>query len=77
MRSPLCLFVKYVRIFFRDAFVSFHKYRQSALIDATVALINGASLTLTSIGRFLPGRAQVKNKIKRIDRLLGNESLQK
>ncbi|EHD20469.1 putative transposase [Brenneria sp. EniD312] len=62
--------------FFRDALAPFHKYRQNALLDATVALINGASLTLTSIGRFLPGYAQVKNKIKRVDRLLGNESLQ-
>lgn len=25
--------------------------------------------------RYLPGPAQVKNKIKRVDRLLGNESL--
>ncbi len=61
--------------FFRDALAPFHKYRQNALLDATIALINGASLTLTSIGRYLPGAAQVKNKIKRIDRLLGNESL--
>lgn len=61
--------------FFRDALAPFHKYRQNALLDATVALINGASLTLTSIGRYLPGAAQVKNKIKRVDRLLGNESL--
>ncbi|OKB64193.1 IS4 family transposase [Serratia marcescens] len=63
--------------FFRNALAPFHKYRQNALIDATVALINGASLTLTGIGRFLPGQAQVKNKIKRVDRLLGNEALQK
>lgn len=62
--------------FFRDALAPFHKYRQNALLDATTALITGASLTLTSIGRFLPGRAQVKNKIKRVDRLLGNKSLQ-
>lgn len=61
--------------FFRDALAPFHKYRQNALLDATIALINGASLTLTSIGRYLPGTAQVKNKIKRVDRLLGNESL--
>ncbi|HFI1951535.1 TPA: IS4/IS5 family transposase, partial [Yersinia enterocolitica] len=61
--------------FFQNALAPFHKYRQSTLMDATVALINGASLTLTSIGRFLPGQAQVKNKIKRVDRLLGNESL--
>ncbi len=49
--------------FFRNALEPFHKYRQNGLIDATAALINGASLTLTSIGRFLPGTAQVKNKI--------------
>ncbi|MDE8741458.1 IS4 family transposase [Pectobacterium polaris] len=61
--------------FFHDALAPFHKYRQNALLDATIALINGASLTLTSIGRYLPGSAQVKNKIKRVDRLLGNESL--
>ncbi|ACR69649.1 hypothetical protein NT01EI_2479 [Edwardsiella ictaluri 93-146] len=61
--------------FFRDVLAPFHKYRQNALLDATVALISGASLTLTSIGRHLPGSAQVKNKIKRVDRLLGNESL--
>ena len=61
--------------FFRDALSPFHKYRQNVLLDASVALINGASLTLTSIGRYLPGTAQVKNKIKRVDRLLGNESL--
>lgn len=61
--------------FFHNALAPFHKYRQNALLDATVALINGASLTLTSIGRYLPGAAQVKNKIKRVDRLLGHESL--
>ncbi|ENH3412112.1 IS4 family transposase [Escherichia coli] len=62
--------------FFKDTLGTFHQYRQNALIDATTALVTGASLTLTSIGRFLPGGAQVKNKIKRVDRLLGNESLQ-
>ncbi len=43
--------------FFYEALVSVHKYRQSTLPDATVALINGTSLTLTSIGRHLPGMA--------------------
>jgi hypothetical protein len=45
--------------FFRDSLAPFHKYRQNALLDATMALINGASLTLTSIGRYLPEAAQV------------------
>ncbi|MFK3626963.1 IS4/IS5 family transposase, partial [Escherichia coli] len=31
--------------FFHDALAPFHKYRQNALLDATIALINGASLT--------------------------------
>lgn len=61
--------------FFRGALAPFHQYRQNALLDATVALTRGASLTMTSIGRYLPGTAQVKNKIKRIDRLLGNVPL--
>ncbi|ECJ2646170.1 IS4/IS5 family transposase, partial [Salmonella enterica] len=46
--------------FFRGALSPFHQYRQNALLDATVALTRGASLTLTSIGRYLPGSAQVK-----------------
>ncbi|EBX7333475.1 IS4 family transposase [Salmonella enterica subsp. enterica serovar Sandiego] len=61
--------------FFCGALAPFHKYRQNALLDATISLINVASLTLTSIGRYLLGTAQVKNKIKRVDRLLGNVSL--
>ncbi|AYN26533.1 IS4 family transposase [Buttiauxella sp. 3AFRM03] len=61
--------------FFRDALAPFHQYRQNALLDATVALVRGASLTLTSIGRHLPGHAQVKHKTKRVDRLLGNTAL--
>lgn len=48
--------------FFRDALNPFHQYRRAALLDATAALSRGASLTLTSIGRYLPGNAQVKSK---------------
>lgn len=39
------------------------------------ALCRGAELTLTGLGRALPGRAHVKNKIKRVDRALGNPAL--
>lgn len=46
-----------------------------ALLDATSAVISGASLTLACIGRHLPGMASVKHKIKRADRLLGNVHL--
>ncbi|PHM35556.1 IS4 family transposase [Xenorhabdus szentirmaii] len=67
---------KVCRNFFQHTLAPFHQYCQNALIDATTALLKGASLTLTSIGRFLPGPAQVKHKIKRVDRWLGNPSLQ-
>lgn len=62
--------------FFRDALAPLHAYRKKSLVDATSAVINGASLTLTSIGRYMPGHAHVKHKIKRADRLLGNRRLQ-
>lgn len=50
-------------------------YRQKSLIDATNAVINAASLTLTSIEHHLTDTASVKNKIKRVDRLLGSRHL--
>ncbi|MCC8458031.1 hypothetical protein [Photorhabdus aegyptia] len=43
--------------------------------QATSMLTRGASLTSARSGRFLPGRTQVKNKIKRVYRLLGSASL--
>ncbi|EJA0166498.1 IS4 family transposase [Salmonella enterica] len=61
--------------FFSDILSPLHFYRRKALLDATSAVISGASLTLTSIGRHLPGMASVKHKIKRADRLLGNVHL--
>ncbi len=61
--------------FFRGALAPFHQYRQNALLDATVAVTCEASLTLTNIGRYLPGTAQVKNKIKRVGRLWGTSAL--
>ena len=38
----------------------------------TCSLLRHGQLTLTSLGRHLPGRAYVKHKIKRVDRFLGN-----
>lgn len=49
----------------------------SAVIDMTNSLLNESNLTLTSIGRHLEGQANVKHKIKRVDRWLRNEGLYK
>lgn len=61
--------------FFSTSLRGIHSYRINVLTSMTVALCNGADLTLTSIGRSLPGSARVKNKIKRVDRALGNPAV--
>ncbi len=35
---------------FLNALATFHQYRQNALLDAFVALMDGASMTLSGIG---------------------------
>lgn len=47
----------------------------NALIDMTGSLLNESNLTLTSLGRGLSGQANVKHKIKRVDRWLNNTGL--
>lgn len=61
--------------FFSSSLRGIHSFRINVLTSMVVALCNGADLTLTSLGRSLPGRAHVKNKIKRVDRALGNIAL--
>lgn len=63
--------------FFNNALSPFHQYRKNALTDAPAALISGASLTLSSAGRYMPGHARVRNRIKRADRLLSNQLIQR
>jgi len=53
-----------------------HKQRLSSLMRATKSLLNQGKLTLTSLGRHMTGSGFVKHKIKAIDRLLGNMTLQ-
>ncbi|WP_414848925.1 IS4 family transposase, partial [Kosakonia quasisacchari] len=59
--------------FFSQSLNSIHQYRKNALPDMTVALTRGASLSFTGIGRYLPGPARVKHKIKRVDRHLNSD----
>lgn len=49
-----------------------HAKRISSLFSAVDSLLSNGKNTLTSLGRHLKGKAKVKNKIKQIDRLLGN-----
>jgi hypothetical protein len=52
-----------------------HVARLTVILAAVAAAVRGRRLTLTELGRSLPGPARVKHNIKRIDRLLGNRHL--
>lgn len=52
-----------------DTVPSLHKKRAVALAAAVGALMSGAFLTVTALGRRLNSPARTKHNIKRIDRL--------
>jgi len=52
-----------------------HSKRLVALFDMVAACVAGAGLSITSVGRRLPGPTTLKHKIKRADRLIGNPHL--
>jgi len=64
--QPLC------QKYFENTPTTFHGSRKTALQLITSSLLTEAELTLTSLGRRLPGEAYVKHKIKRVDRFVGN-----
>ncbi|SFJ73361.1 hypothetical protein SAMN04488079_1011, partial [Methylophaga sulfidovorans] len=49
-----------------------HSRRRCALTDAIDSLLNGASATVTALGRGIASPAKEKHRIKRADRLLSN-----
>lgn len=59
----------------RESCPFIHKKRLDVLMDCTDGAIAGRKLTLTGIGRHLPGKSPVKQTIQRVDRLLGNEHI--
>ncbi|MHB1329779.1 MAG: IS4 family transposase [Gemmatimonadales bacterium] len=52
-----------------------HAARATAVVTVVEALVLGAKLALTSLGRNLRSAAFAKHSIKRVDRLLGNHHL--
>jgi len=52
-----------------------HAKRLTGVLAAVEAAVAGSRLTLSDLGRGLRGRVSVEHNIKRIDRLLGNDSL--
>ena len=52
-----------------------HKTRLNAVLDVASSLRNSQNLSLSELGRNLPGDAKLKHKIKKVDRLEGNKIL--
>ena len=67
--------VQLLHNFFKKSCPDIHSTRLESLMSSVHSLLEGRRLTLTSLGRSSLGESQVKNKIKRIDRLLGNVHL--
>lgn len=61
--------------FLDGALSDFNQARVKSLLDCADGLLNSDCLTLTQIGRGMSGKAKVKHKIKRVDRLLSNKKL--
>lgn len=61
----------------RRACPAIHAVRATAVIAVVEALVLGAKLALTPLGRNLRSAAFAKHSIKRVDRLLGNRHLRR
>lgn len=59
----------------RDSCPTMHITRLNAVLDVAAGLRTSQNLSLSELGRNLPGDAQLKNKIKKVDRLEGNKAL--
>ena len=57
--------------------IGLHRRRLSVLLEAVAATVSGPRLTLTEIGRRFGGGSDLRHRIKRADRLLGNRHLQR
>ena len=55
---------------------SIHKKRLASLFDIVETAMQTQYVTLTGLGRRLPSSTAIKHKIKKVDRLLGNQHLQ-
>jgi hypothetical protein len=60
-----------------NAFAKMHAVRAAALLGAVGALLRGRRLILIELARAWPGADRIRAPLKRIDRLLGNQHLQR
>lgn len=61
--------------FFQCSLPSIHARRLRSLQMAVDAVTNGASVSVTGMGRHIRSPARIKHNVKRVDRLVGNQHL--
>lgn len=66
--------IKVLHNYFGKACITMHKKRVNRLFILVESLLNQGKLSVTSLGQYTLGNAQVKNKIKAADRFLGNKN---
>lgn len=66
-----------VQRFIESQLWAMHGARRRVLIDAIRALIQGHRLSLTRLGRGMLGQGTLKAAIKRVDRLIGHERIER
>lgn len=59
----------------QDRCLEVHQSRLLAVLDVAEGLRHSQNMSLSAIGRHLPGNALIKHKIKKVDRCLGNTKL--
>ena len=67
--------VKLLHNLVKKSCVGIHSKRLGALFVLVMGLTFGGKLSVAGIGRSLKGEAKAKNKIKQVDRLVGNTKL--
>lgn len=67
--------VKLLHNFAKKSCVGIHAKKLTSLFIAVMGLTIGAKLSIAGIGRSINSKAKAKNKIKQVDRLMGNVKL--
>ncbi|MGH8370286.1 MAG: IS4 family transposase, partial [Gammaproteobacteria bacterium] len=61
--------------FLTSSLPAMHKRRREAVAAAVDAVLQGAAINITEMGRGLGSTSRIKHRVKRIDRLVGNRLL--
>lgn len=71
----MVLFQASIHAFIAQCCPQIHAARRRVLFAVVAGALRGGVLSLSGLGRALPGAAYARHKIKRVDRLLGNRKL--